>query len=515
MLGALRRISLRTRLVVGLIVVVFVGLVAANALVYNKISGYLLETVDTQLVAAAPAVQNALSNGSSDLRFNANTPAGTFGAAYTAAGAIVVEIPNFQGPIPALSKADIATLSSQAVAANATRSFTYRTVGSVGAVHFQYRLAAFSVALTNITTGAVSSGVAVVAIPIVDMNNTLHRLILIDLGVGALLLVLLGVLGYGVVLMGLRPLVDIERTAGAIAAGDLTRRVDREDETSEVGRLGASLNVMLEKIEHSFNEQVASENRLRQFLADASHELRTPVTSIRGYAELFHHGLADRPADLDTAMRRIDTESTRMAGLVDDLLLLARLDQRRPLEREPVDLVTLAGDAAQDARVIDPSRMVTFVSPDACPIMGDEARLRQLFGNLVSNALDYTPAGSPLEIVVEASEGVAQSRVHVSVIDHGPGIPPETAPHVFERFWRSDPARVRALGGTGLGLSIAAAIAGAHGGTVSLTQTPGGGATFSVELPSQPPPQGPISWGADLPSDVTVQSEVSFVPGDV
>ena len=189
-------------------------------------------------------------------------------------------------------------------------------------------------------------------------------------------------------------------TAGEIAAGDLSQRVEETDDRTEVGRLGSALNVMLGRIETAFREREASEARLRRFVADASHELRTPLTSIRGYAELFQHGLADRPADLDTAMRRIDSESTRMAGLVDDLLLLARIDQGRPLEREPVDLSTLAADAAQDARVIDPTRTVTFEAPPSCPIVGDEGRLRQLLGNLVSNALAYTPAGTPFEIIV-------------------------------------------------------------------------------------------------------------------
>ena len=459
--------------------VVFVGLVAANVLVYNKISGYLLTTVDNQLVAAAPAVQNALSSGNGDLRFNANTPAGTFGAAYTAAGAIVVEIPNFQGPIPALSKADIASLSSQTVAANATRSFKYRTVGSVNDVHFQYRLAAFPVALTNITTGAVSSGVAVVAIPIVDMNNTLHRLILIDLGVGALLLVLLGVLGYGVVLMGLRPLVDIERTAGAIAAGDLTRRVDREDETSEVGRLGASLNVMLEKIEHSFNEQVASENRLRQFLADASHELRTPVTSIRGYAELFRRGAADRPEDLALAMRRIEDESVRMGSLVDDLLLLARLDQGRPLEQEPVDLAIVAADGVADAEILAPQRQITLDVEGPLVVLGDDQRLRQVVSNLLQNAIRYTDPGAAITVSATKTD----QKVALSVRDEGAGIDPEYLPRLFERFYRADPSRTRGSGGSGLGLAIVASITEAHGGSVDAVSVPGEGSTFTVTLP--------------------------------
>jgi two-component system OmpR family sensor kinase len=179
------------------------------------------------------------------------------------------------------------------------------------------------------------------------------------------------------------------------------------------------------------------------------------------------------------------------------LLLLARLDQGRPLERQPVDLTTLVADAAQDARAVDPSRTITCEAPPQCVITGDEARVRQLLGNLVSNALAYTPAGSPVEIIamLEHLPGPQSSRAKVLVVDHGDGISPEAAPHVFERFWRSDPARVRAQGGAGLGLSIVAAIADAHGGHVSLEDTPGGGATFVVELPTQPG-QGPSPWGA-------------------
>src|ERR1019366_8508316 len=266
-------------------------------------------------------------------------------------------------------------------------------------------------------------------------------------------LIALGLAAWLTVRIGLRPLEKMADTAGEIAAGDLSRRVEETDDRTEVGRLGAALNVMLGRIESAFREREASEARLRRFVADASHELRTPLTSIRGYAELFQHGLADRPADLDTAMRRIDSESTRMAGLVDDLLLLARLDQGRPLEREPVDLSILAADAAHDAGAVDPSRTFTCEAPPSCTIIGDEGRLRQLLGNLVANALAYTPAGSPLEleVVLEPAEGRSPDRARISVVDHGPGIAPDSAPHVFERFWRAYSGRVRAQGGPGVG----------------------------------------------------------------
>ena len=240
------------------------------------------------------------------------------------------------------------------------------------------------------------------AIPLTGTDAALHRLLALELLVSGAVLIALAVAAWLIIRLSLRPLQKMADTAGEIAAGDLSQRVEETDDRTEVGRLGSALNVMLGRIETAFREREASEARLRRFVADASHELRTPLTSIRGYAELFQHGLADRPADLDTAMRRIDSESTRMAGLVDDLLLLARLDQGRPLEREPVDLTTLAADAAQDARAVDPSRTVTCEAPPSCPIIGDEGRLRQLLGNLVSNALAYTPAGSPLEIIAIA-----------------------------------------------------------------------------------------------------------------
>ena len=231
------------------------------------------------------------------------------------------------------------------------------------------------------------SALFVVAIPLNGVTGTAHRLLALELLVSCAILIALAGAAWLTVRIGLRPLEQMAETAGEIAAGDLSRRVEETDDRTEVGRLGSALNVMLGRIETAFREREASEARLRRFVADASHELRTPLTSIRGYAELFQHGLADRPADLDTAMRRIDSESTRMAGLVDDLLLLARLDQGRPLEREQVELATLAGDAAQDALAVDPSRTVTCEAPPSCPIIGDEGRLRQLLGNLVSNAL--------------------------------------------------------------------------------------------------------------------------------
>ncbi|HVA23041.1 MAG TPA: HAMP domain-containing sensor histidine kinase, partial [Chloroflexota bacterium] len=284
--------------------------------------------------------------------------------------------------------------------------------------------------------------------------------------------------GSWAVRLGLRPLDRIAETAGEIAGGDLKRRVSPAGPRTEIGRLGVALNAMLTKIEEAFAARQASEERLRRFVADASHELRTPVASIRGYAELFRRGASTRPEDLAMAMRRIEDEAGRMGHLVDDLLLLARLDEGRPLERQPVDLSQLALDAAADARVTHPDRSLqTSISDDAV-VTGDELRLRQVVANLVRNALVHTPAGTCVEISTE----VVGDYALLKVIDHGRGIPPDIAGRVFERFYRADPARSRANGSSGLGLSIVAAIVTAHDGIISAGDTPGGGATFTVRL---------------------------------
>ncbi|MCU1621226.1 MAG: two-component sensor histidine kinase, partial [Frankiales bacterium] len=246
---------------------------------------------------------------------------------------------------------------------------------------------------------------------------------------------------------------------------------------------------MVARLESAFSEQAASEaearaseQRMRRFIGDASHELRTPLTSIRGFAELYRQGALPAPADVDRAMSRVESEASRMGLLVEDLLLLARLDQQRPLERAPVDLLELAGDAVADAQAVDPSRSVTLeaVADGPAPVVsGDAARLRQVFGNLVANALTHTPAGTPVVVRVSTTSAAAV----VEVRDSGPGIPPESRGKVFERFFRADTSRTRASGGTGLGLSIVAALVAAHGGTVEVDETDGGGATFRVTVP--------------------------------
>jgi two-component system OmpR family sensor kinase len=318
-------------------------------------------------------------------------------------------------------------------------------------------------------------------------------LLLIEALVAAGVLLGLAALSLWTVRKELRPLERIEETAGAIAAGDLSRRVDVVDPRTEVGRLGLSLNAMLAQIERAFDERRASENRLRRFLADASHELRTPLTSIRGYAELFRRGAGARPEDLATSMRRIEEEAARMGVMVDDLLLLARLDQGRPMELAAVDLSAIASDAVADARTVHGGRQISVDAPDRLEVPGDEARLREVVANLLSNALEYTDGA--IEVSVRADTGSALFEV----ADHGTGLSEEQRAHVFEPFYRADPARTRRSGGAGLGLSIVSAIVAAHAGSVSIEETPGGGTTFRVSLPAlrepvaDPDPDGPTA----------------------
>jgi two-component system OmpR family sensor kinase len=375
-------------------------------------------------------------------------------------------------------------LSAASVQARAGRPFTVAARDG----HSRWRVLEFAAQRRDGTPV-----VAVVAAPLDDVDSTVRRLTLLELGIGAGVLVVFALLGYGAVRSSLRPLVQVEETAEAIAGGDLSRRVPESDPGTEVGRLSRSLNAMLAQIEQSFLAQQSSESaarlseeRMRRFVADASHELRTPLTSIRGFAELYRQGAVSDTEELDRVMRRVEDEAARMGLLVDDLLLLARLDQQRPLVREPVDLLVLAGDAAHDASAVDPDRDVTVqvVGDDAPIVLGDDARLRQVIGNLVTNALTHTPAGTPVTLRVGADRPTAMAAVEV--VDKGAGLSPEQSARIFERFYRADSSRSRSHGGSGLGLSIVAALVAAHGGRVEVDTAPGQGATFRVLLPLAP-----------------------------
>jgi two-component system OmpR family sensor kinase len=319
--------------------------------------------------------------------------------------------------------------------------------------------------------------------PLADYDDTVDRLVFAVVGGTFVILGVLGLVGFWVVHLGIRPVDRMTETATAIAAGDLSARVPDAKPGTEAGRLGLALNTMLQRIEEAFAERARSEQRLRQFVADASHELRTPVATIRGYAELYRIGGLAGAGELDDAMRRTEQESVRMSRLVDDLLDLARLDEGRPLERRPVDMGALLEDAASDARAVDPTRTVTVAHDPGLVVQGDEDRLRQVLGNVMTNALVHTPAGTP----IDAEARTDGEAVVIAITDHGEGMPPDVAERVTERFFRADPSRSRAGGGSGLGLAIVAAVVGAHGGSVRVDSEVGTGTTVRVTLPAPRP----------------------------
>jgi two-component system OmpR family sensor kinase len=460
-----KRLSLRARLLLAVVVLAAIGLVAANVATYSTLSSYLLDRTDSTLDQTAETLRRPGPGGG--IR---SAPPGTFVQVRSLDGDTVVAtfsgatLPGASVPAPKLPgtvKPPALNRSQEAV-----RYFT------VGGAHGgpEYRVRA-SIAQAD-------EAMLLVASSLRDVNSTLHRLLAIELVVTALVLAAIAGLGLWLVRLGLRPLDAIGETASAIAAGDLSRRVVRAEERTEVGRLGLALNSMLARIESSFRAQEASERKLRRFVADASHELRTPLSAVRAYSELYDRGAAERPDDLERSMQGISRESERMSVLVEDLLLLARLDDGRPLEREPVELDEVVGEAVETAQAVDPERAIELHAEPAT-VLGDRVRLRQIVDNLLANVRAHTPAGTPASVSVRRKNGSAE----IAVTDAGPGLDEEHLEHLFERFYRADASRSRASGGVGLGLAIVAAVAEAHGGTASASSRPGEGTTVAIALP--------------------------------
>ena len=473
---------LRVRLVILLVALVAVALAAAGIAANAALRGYLVDRIDSQLVDAAHRFSDprAAQLGIPGDDRNQPAPPSVYYVRYAdATGDRTVVIGNALATgeeAPTLAKLTVAQ-----VVAQGDEPYTVESPNGT-----QWR--AVTVPLGD------SSGTVTVAQSLAGVQSTVSRLALLEVTIGAVVLLLLGLLGYFLIRRSLRPLVEVEETAASIAAGDLTRRVPQSDSTTEVGRLATALNTMLSQIESSFHEREASEaaareseSRMRRFVADASHELRTPLTSIRGFSELYRQGAVANPDELARVMRRIEDEAARMGLLVDDLLLLARLDQQRPLVSLPVELRELVSDAVMDARAVSPDRSIDLVladPEDPVVVTGDQSRLRQVLGNLMSNALSHTPAGTPVLVLLRSGD-----MATIEIRDQGPGLDPDAAERIFERFYRVDQSRSRGFatsspsGGSGLGLSIVNALVVAHGGSVEVETAPGEGAAFRIMLP--------------------------------
>ncbi len=517
--------SLRSRLLIAIGVIALVALAIADVVTYKSLESFLYQRIDQQLdrggfALNADGTLNCFAPGSPlpGSGFVGPTggglgggpgsggPGGFKGKGGQPSNAIQVDAEELRTPTgsPTASKTCPAYVDGVAYTPKIPTTITGYTSGPGGtrvayfnATSTQANGPAFRVSVSTLHNG----DLFIVAAPLGDTGSTLHHLLLVELAVtgGAVVVALIG--GFWLVRIGLRPLRDMEATAESIAAGNLTERVPGENERTEVGRLARTLNVMLARIEAAFGARLASERRLRasearlrRFVADASHELRTPIAAISAYAELFGRGASEQKADLERVMGGIRVETGRMEHLVSDLLLLARLDEGRPLERRSVDLVALCAEAVHTASTVGPDWPVTFHASTPIEVMCDATSMRQVLDNLLGNVRAHTPPGTRTRVTVEPEGDGAV----IAVADNGPGMEPEEAAHIFERFYRSDPSRSRAHGGAGLGLSIVSAIVASHGGTVSADGRVGEGSTFTVHLPSGSPEQEQVLTGQEM-----------------
>jgi two-component system OmpR family sensor kinase len=495
--------SLRTRLLIAIGVIALVALAVADVVTYSALESFLYQRVDQQLDQSQGFYEQQVNSGFLLHCFDARQFASGAGSPEGAGAGPEGTPPSFQSSAAEVRSSAGSVISAQSCPAYVNGTpFTPQlpTVitglsASSGTSQVFYFNAPATVAngpAFRVRASRLDNGdVLIVAQPMGDIGSTLHHLLLVELVVTGAAVVVALIGGLWLVRIGLRPLRDMERSAESIADGNLTERVPGENDTTEVGRLARTLNVMLSRIESAFSARLASEHRLRaseqqlrRFVADASHELRTPIAAISAYAELFGRGASEQKADLERLMGGIRTETTRMEHLVADLLLLARLDEGRPMEQRSVDLVALCAEAVRTASTVGPDWPVTFEASRPIEVMGDATSLRQVVDNLLGNVRAHTPVGTTTRVRVDGDEHEAT----ISVSDNGPGMEPEEAEHVFERFYRSDPSRSRAHGGAGLGLSIVSAIVAAHGGTVSAQGAAGSGCTFVVQLPTTPSP---------------------------
>jgi two-component system OmpR family sensor kinase len=497
--------TLRGRLIAGLVALLALACASVGLVTYLVLHQTLTTQLDAQLAAAGgryvgciegqmdpqpPGDRDDGPPGGQNCNDIPGLAAGTFGARLKNGVVTNQGIVKGHSDLSAADKAALARLPDNG------RYFT-ENLASIGG---DYRLTAIR---------GQDGDVIITGLPLTNAESTLRSVELAELIAFSAALLLAGFIGTGFVRLSLRPLRRVAATARRVTelplgSGDVTlsERVPDANPGTEVGQVGAAFNRMLEHVEAALARRAASEARLRRFAADASHELRTPLAAIRGYAELARRHPGPVPADIEHALGRVESESTRMSLLVDELLLLAQLDAGRPLAREPVDLTRLTIDATSDAQVAAPGHRWLLELPDA-PVMvlGDEHRLHQVLANLMSNAAKHTPDGTTVTVALDRAPAAA-GAVQLSVTDDGPGIPPDLQPTLFERFVRADSSRSRAAGSTGLGLAIVDAVTAAHGGRVSLTSEPGR-TRFVITLPRpdsprpQPAPRPPATPARD------------------
>ena len=485
--------SLRNRLVVGVVVLSALGFIASDFAARSALQSFLVGQVDDQLASVAggsalrldragiaPDENSAIPEDSTENEAGENVrkskPAPAIRPLRQVPTAISVTLLDPTGNVLGIIGGD---LNTQEIG-NYVNGLTIHDVELCGDKPFTISApgADFRV-LARVLPSELGS--VVVAQSLDNVDNTIHQLQILFIFIGLVALLLIGLASRKVIDIGLKPLAEVETTAESIAGGNLSARLPDAKPDTEVGRLVSSLNQMLTRIEGAFSAQTESENRLRRFVADASHELRTPLTAIRGFAELNRQGAVQGKEATNELIVRIEKESMRMGALVEDLLLLARLDQSRELEKNPVNIRSVVEEVVASARAAGPEHPISISIPDGdIYILGDGNRVHQVIANLLANARTHTPVGTAISVVVTQDD----NGTSISVTDKGPGLSNQDQERIFERFFRADPSRTRTTDeGSGLGLSIVDAVMRAHGGRVSVTSKLGEGATFTLFFP--------------------------------